>query len=504
MFATALTNNTMTRTWNGALSFATPDTTGETEGRVSLFFKAIRGIDDMDLYNYMTKASIEDLVDTIILAFYSRDPRGGRGERDIGRKMLRWVLENHPSQFSKVMHLIPDYSRWDDITSLFPKIGDISSLVQSDLVKLFCSQLQKDYDLMNEGKPISLAAKWAPTEGDSDDKKYKLVKQICSEMKIDPKTYRKKYTTPLRAYLNIVETKMCSGRWNEIDFNKVPSCAMKRLKKAFEKHTPVEFTQWKNALVKGEAKVNAKQLFPHELIKEIRKGKYDPVVTEEQWKVLEAEVKKLGKFKKAVCVVDVSGSMQQPDNLPLDIACAMGLIISNTVEGDFHNLVITFHENPTFVKINEASLLDRYNQIRRIPWGGSTNLQAVFDMILEKSERANLSEEDSPDTIIIVSDMQFNQVDSGYGYSRGTTNFEAIDKKYAEVGRKRPKILFWNVNGSTGDFPVTISDEGTVMISGASPSVIKSVFNSESFDTVSIMRNSLDDERYQPIRQLLI
>jgi hypothetical protein len=499
MFATAM-RNINTTTWNGAMSLSTPDKTGESEGRVALFFKAIRGIDDTTITTLMNKSSTEDLVDTIVLAFHTRDCRGGKGEREVGRKMLRWVLSNYPDQFAKVMHLIPDYARWDDVTAFFPGTSESSSLTQSDLVKLFCSQLQKDYDLMNEGKPISLCAKWAPTEGDSDDRKYKLVSQICKEMKINPKIYRTKYTTPLRAYLNVVEGMMCSGKWSEIDFNKVPSCAMKRLKKAFEKHTPSEFTAWKAALVKGEAKVNAKQLFPHELVKEIRTGKYDPVVTEEQWKVLEAEIKKLGKFEKAVCVVDVSGSMESPNFLPLDIACAMGLIISGTVEGDFHNLVITFHENPTFVKINDGSLKQRWTQLRSIPWGGSTNIQAVFDMILEKSEKANLSEEDSPDTIVIVSDMQFDQVG---GYGTGITNFEAIDKKYANVGRKRPNILFWNVNGASGDFPVSVDDNGTVMVAGASPSVLKSIFNSDSFDTMSILRQTLDDERYKPVRDLL-
>jgi hypothetical protein len=179
----------------------------------------------------------------------------------------------------------------------------------------------------------------------------------------------------------------------------------------------------------------------------------------------------------------------------------MGLMISGTVEGDFHNLVITFHENPTFVKINDGSLKQRWGQLRSIPWGGSTNIQAVFDMILEKSEKANLSEEDSPDTLVIVSDMQFDQVG---GYGTGLTNFEAIDKKYAAVGRKRPNILFWNVNGASGDFPVSIDDNGTVMVAGASPSVLKSVFNSASFDTMSILRQTLDDERYKPVRDLLL
>ncbi len=495
-------NKNNTKTSNGALSLSTPDIKGIYDGRVSLFFKGSRGITDEVLFEFLNKSSKEDLIDTIILAFYTRDCRGGKGERDLGRKMFTWIMCNYPNYFDKVFELIHEYGRFDDLLCFFPNVidgDDNIKIIQNKVLTYFCKKLLEDYDLMNQGKPISILPKWAPTENDSDDKKYKLVDSICTQLKISKKVYRTKYITPMRSYLDIVENLMCSNRWNEINFSKVPSCAMKRLKKAFERHTPDEFSEWKKSLLKGETTIKAKQLYPHELIKEIRTGKYDAVITEEQWKVLENEVKKLGKFEKTLCVVDTSSSMTCLDNLPLDISCALGLIISNTIEGEFKNNVITFHENPTFVKLKEGTLYDRYNQIRKIDWGGSTNIQAVFDMILEKSNNANLSEEDSPKTIIIISDMQFNMINGN-----NITNFEAIDKKYAYFNRKRPGLIFWNVNGSTLDFPVSIDDNGTIMLSGSSPSVLKSVFNSDSFDTISIIKQTLNNERYKPVRDLLL
>jgi len=286
---------------------------------------------------------------------------------------------------------------------------------------------------------------------------------------------------------------------------KFTSNAMKILKNAFEKHTPERFIEWKNGLESGKTKVNAKQLYPHEIIKEIReKGKADEVVIQ-QWKNLEEEVIKLGSLKKSLVVVDTSGSMESPNYLPLDMACALGLIISNCIEGEFHNHVITFNNIPEFVLINDGNIKERYTQLRNIPWGGSTDIQKTFDLILEKAQAANLSPEDMPEKIYIISDMQFNTIEGRYdSFARkGNTNFQEIEEKYKQTCYKRPDIVFWNVNGSTDDFPVTVNDDGTILISGPSPSIIKSIVLSESFDTISIMRTTLDGERYKIIKDLL-
>ena len=507
-FARAMMNN-LVSTWNGAVSNATPDPSLETDGRVSIFFKATRGLGDDKLYKFMEKSSIENLIDTFILAFYIRDCRGGQGHRDLGRKMLTWLFKNYPNEYNKIFKLIPEYGRYDDLFSVFPNAVDITSEkqleVQKNVVKYFCERLHESRLNMVKGEPTDLIGKWTASENDADDKKYKIVKTICDEMKITPKFYRVNYTSPLRAYLDVVERKMAGNKWEDIDYSKVPSNAMKILKKAFEKHTPQRFIEWKNGLETGKTKVNAKQLYPHEIIKEIReKGKADEVAIQ-QWKILEEQVEKLGSLKKSVVVVDTSSSMQSPNYLPLDMACALGLIISNAVEGEFHNHVITFNDIPEFCLLEEGNIEKRYAQLSKIPWGGSTNIQKTFDLILEKAQAVNLSPEDMPEKIYIISDMQFNAIEGSY-YSSETkenTNFQEIDEKYKQTLYKRPDIVFWNVNGTTDDFPVTVNDDGTVLISGPSPSIIKSIVLSESFDTISIMRTTLDGERYKNIKNLL-
>ena len=497
MFSKAM--SMFTTTSNNALSMATPDLSAKNDGRLSLFFKAVRGITDDQLFKYLKKASEEDIIDTFIICFNVRDARGGKGEREIGKKMLTWLFLNSPGKFEKIFHLIPEYGRWDDLLCLFPGIlkDNLDYSIQKKIINLFSTQLKKDKLLMLEGKPISICAKWCPSEGDSKDKKYKLVDSICKEMGITSREYRKEFITPLRTYLNIVEKYMCEKRWDEIQFSNVPSYAMKKLKKAFEKNTPDTFKEWKNKLSKNEVKVNAKQLFPHELVKEMRTKDYCDEVCTAQWKVLEDEVRKLGVLEDCIIVVDTSSSMETPDFLPLDIACAMGLIVSAVIEGEFKGHVITFNSTPEFVVIKDGELHERYKQIKNIGWGGSTNLQATFDMILERGKAAGLKDTEMPKRLIIVSDMQFNTIG---GRINNITNFQEIERKYTESAYKRPDIIFWNVNGESNDFPVTVDDNGTCLISGASPSILKSIIRTKDINSVSILRDVIDDIRYEPVK----
>ena len=408
----------------------------------------------------------------------------GKGERQIGRLAFRWLFVNYPEYFLKIYKLIPEYGRWDDLLDLWPNVLDLNQPLdtinsnwfsniknkleleylkstQQNLIEYIASQLQIDLEKMKAGEPISLLAKWAPTEKDSLDFKFKIVSKLCKSLKVSPRNYRKNYTTPLREYINVVEKLMCTNKWESIEYSKVPSCAMKRLKSTFEKHDKEGFYKWKMDLVNKKSKVNAKQLFPHELVEEVRLGKYD-IVTQEQWNVLEKQTCSLGLLESSICLTDVSGSMNFSVGKvkPINVAIALSLIISNTVKGPFHNNIISFHDNPVFTIINEGTLLEKVQQICKIPWGMSTNLMAVFDLILTSATSYGLKQNEMPKNIFIFSDMQFNDT------STGKTNFQEIEKKYKLHNYTRPNIIFWNVNGSTDDFPVSTDSNGTCIISG--------------------------------------
>lgn len=508
---------------NGALSYANPDPSGKYTGRLSLFFKAVRNLSVPQLYQFLHTASQESILDTFLLAFHLRDSRGGKGERNLGRHALVWLFLNFPAEFRKVMSLLPTYGRYDDLVQFFPSVLKLDNLefvktnygsesltednlvvlrqLQTDMVKMVGDQLVEDRKNMLEGKSCTLCAKWSPTEGDSLDRKANTYRTLADSMNISLAKLRKDYNTPLRSYLKVVESYICSGHWDKVDFNKVPSCAMKKLKKAFEKHQPERFTEWKAKLKLNDpkvAKVNAKQLFPHELVREVRQKHHEDELIEAQWRVLVDEVKKLGSLKDTVVVVDTSGSMSMPDNIPLDVAVALGLIISEVVQGPFHGQVINFNTSPIFCTVPDGSMYSRWNVVNHLPWGGSTNLEATFRMILERGREAKLTQEDMPKRLVIISDMQFNQVDHKF-----STNMDKINEMYLQAGYTRPNIVFWNVNSSSNEFPVTTDEKGTVMISGFSPSILEALIKGGDFTSVGVMNQALENARYNPVRVAL-
>lgn len=506
-FSAAINNyTTNSTTANGAISLVNPDTTMKATGRISLLYKTVRGLSEEKLKEFLIKSCNESLVDTILLAFYIRDCRNGKGERKLGRLAFQFLLSYYPDQFIKCKELISEYGRWDDVIQLWPIVFISGRLEYQNLyIKLMADQLVQDLDDMLSGKPISLCAKWAPTQGCSADRKYDVVARLIKELGVSYENYRKVYLSPLRAYLKIVERYMCSGRWDEIDFNKVPSCAMNRLKKAFEKHSPENFKLWKSKLSSGETKVNAAQLYPHEICSQLRGKNNSDELLEAQWKIIQDKVSNLGNFQNILVVVDTSGSMNNwscPNPpvsfIPLDVSCALGLIISNAVKGKFHNHIITFHQNPQFAVIPDGTIFSKWNVIKKIPWGGSTNIQGVFNLILNAGKTNNLKQEDMPAIILIISDMQFNKATS----QNHLTNFEAIEEQYKKSNYIRPNIVFWNVNGYD-DFPVSVQDNGTALVSGFSPSLMKGFLNNGKFDPYEILRTLLDDPRYDAVRNVL-
>jgi hypothetical protein len=528
-FATAMADTATT--WNGARSFATPDPTGTSSGRVSLYFKSVRGLNAPRLYEYLGAAASEDVTDAFLLAFHIRDCRGGKGERDLGRQALVWLFLNYPDEFMRVVPLMAEYGRWDDILQFWPSVLDLRDLIfvrknwastvpdaralkklrglQDQFVLLVYDQLTADVANLKEGKPVSLCAKWAPTEGDALDCEHSVVQTLCRVGKMTPKTYRKAFTTPLRAYIKVVERYMCLKDWDKIEYSKVPSCAMKRLKKAFSKNDPERFAEWQRNLELGNTTVKGAQLFPHELIHEVRTKHHSDPVCEGQWRVLEEMTAEMGSLTDSIAVCDVSPSMQSWTSTanrklsftPMDVGMAISLLIGHVVKGAFHNHIITFDDTPTFHLLKDGSLLERYRALSQAKWGHSTNLQAVFDLILTQAKKHKLKAEDLPKRIFIVSDMQFDVAIPKQGHEE--TNFSAIDAKYKASGYSRPQLVFWNVNGESSDYPVTVNEQGTAMISGFSTSVMKAILDGSEFTPLSIMRNTLDSDRYKPVMEAL-
>jgi hypothetical protein len=174
----------------------------------------------------------------------------------------------------------------------------------------------------------------------------------------------------------------------------------------------------------------------------------------------------------------------------MDVAISLGMYISERSEGNFKDAFITFSENPQLQYL-KGDLKQRLNQLMRADWGMSTNIEKVFQLILTQAKKNNVSEDMMPTKIMILSDMQFNEATDRY-----STSYDMIEKMYEKEGYKKPSVIFWNLNGRGGNFPVEFDKEGTALVSGFSPSILKSIIKGKNMTPESILMDTVNDERY--------
>ena len=336
------------------------------------------------------------------------------------------------------------------------------------------------------------AAKWLPRKG-------KVANSIRNYLKVSPKVYRKTIVN----LTNVVETSMCSKDYSDVDYSKLPSLAMSRYQKAFQRNDSEKYEEYKQSLIKGETKINAGAIYPYDIIQTLRFSDSNTIANE-QWKALPNWME--GSSERILPVVDVSGSMGvevggNPNLTCMDVAISLGLYISERNEGDYKDAFITFSEEPK-LQILSGSLEERYSQLKRSDWGMSTNIEKVYSLILKQAKENNIPQDMMPTKILILSDMQFNEATcEGWGKESKwvTTSQELVEKMYEESGYKLPKIIYWNLNASISNFPVEFDKMGTALISGLSPSILKSILGGDVMTPEAIMIKTIDSERYNII-----
>jgi hypothetical protein len=438
---------------------------------VNLFFTigAMRGQDVGRLLSLFSKAFNEDSQTALRILFWVRDVRGGAGERQVAKDILSYLANTHPNTIKPLIKLIPEYGRWDDLFVF------MNTSLEKEAIKTVIKGLEDKN---------GLAAKWVPRKG-------MVFNTIRKEMGVTPKELRKLIV----GLSKTVEQLMCSQRWEEIEYPKIPSLAMARYTNAFNKNDEIRFTNYKESLVNGETKINAGALYPYDVTKTLVRGDKD--LANEQWKALPNFME--GSDEMILPIVDVSGSMGVPaggnPNLTcMDVAISLGLYISEKNEGPFKDSFITFTSNPNLEVLN-GNLYDRFNQLSRADWGMSTNLTAVFSLILNQAIRHNISEAQMPKKILILSDMEFDRCTDG----KSNSAIQMIRQKYEEAGYELPNVVFWNIQSRGDNFPVRFDEQGTCLISGFSPSILKSLLGGEDMSPVSIMKKTIDSERYREI-----
>jgi hypothetical protein len=288
---------------------------------------------------------------------------------------------------------------------------------------------------------------------------------------------------------DVVETKMCAKQWNDIEFGKLPSVASARYQRAFLHNAPEKYAEYKLALKSGDATVNAKTLYPYDVIKSIKHGG-DHTVSIAQWEALPNYIGDA----KILPLVDVSGSMcckvGGNNNLEcLDVAVSLGLYCSDKNKGVFKDLFLTFSEYPEFVKL-KGDIVSKMEQMSHSDWGMNTNLERAFDLILNLAIDNKLPQDEMPEILLILSDMDFDCASTA-----SDTVLEMISRQYQDAGYSRPKIVFWNLNAHD-HYPVRFDEDGTAMVSGFSPAIMKSVLSGDEFTPESIMMETVNNPRY--------
>lgn len=439
---------------------------------VDMFFRmgGSRNLSRNDLAGIFTSAFFEDQLRAVKAIFYNRDIRGGQGERRSFRVFYRFLCENHPEIAIKNISNVPKYGRWDDL------LVALYSPVETYVVEYI-------YGALASGN--KLCAKWMPREGKSMDS---VAKRLMELWNLSPRNYRKL----LSGNTEVVETLMSNREWSQINYSHVPSVAMSKYRTAFYKHDGERFDDYLNAVEKGEEKINASAIFPHDLVAKYLSGYYwsNPPIdkaVELQWQNLPNYMPE-GKMILPVC--DVSGSMM---GLPMEVCVSLGIYLSERNVGPFKDGFITFSNRPKLQLLTGTTLRDKVKQLSTADWAGSTNLEATFKLILDSAKRGNLSPEQLPDTLLILSDMQFNQCVSNHNDSA----MEMIRRMYAEAGYTVPNIVFWNLRTSHG-VPVKVNESGVALVSGFSPSIMKNVL-SKDLNPLSVVYQTLDSERYSSV-----
>ena len=447
---------------------------------VDLFFNigAMRGQDKKRLIATFSSAFNEDPKRAMKLLFWARDVRGGAGERQVFKDIITYLAKGHDLALKPNLHLIAEYGRWDDLLALTGTIleSDAFALIQEALVA-----------------ENALCAKWMPRKGI-------IANKLRNFMKMSPKEYRK----TLVNLTNVVETKMCAKDWDSIEFSKLPSVASARYQKAFWKNSPDGYGAYVESLVKGETTINAGAVYPYDITKSLAYG--DNKVANEQWKALPNYLE--GANDMILPVVDVSGSMGvsaggSKNVRCIDVAISLGLYISERNEGPFKDAFITFCNNPQLQVVN-GSLADRYAQMRRADWGMSTNLEATFELILNQAKKHGLTQDQMPNKILILSDMEFNAATGGGGWRNTGSDWnptaqQMIEQMYVDAGYKMPQIVYWNIQSRNGGVPVSFDKSGTALVSGFSPAIMTSLLGGDIESPQQIMDKTILSERYTPI-----
>lgn len=427
-------------------------------------------------------AFVTDNVRAMKLAFWLRDCRGGAGNRSGFRSVVSWMSEKNPDWIVANINLVPETGRWDDL------IACLGTPAEEAAVAIWAQAIsEKD----------GLACKWVPRiKSKSDIKSKTMFSKLRKALDMSPKDFRKFVSENT----NVIETIMCSNEWQDINYNTVPSVAMARSHKAFLKHDAARFDAWRESLSDPESKnkVNASVLFPHDAL---RTSYSDDKLANAQFSALPNYMEESN--LRIMPIVDFSGSMDCSASgsiTAMDVAHSLALYCSDKIGKDnpFYRMYIPFSNTSKLVNWKKKSFSEAANRQSCNGFYGSTNIKSGLDRILESAKMFNISNEQIPNCLLILSDMQFDR-----GTSNGNeTVVESCMKEWEDAGYDRPNIIYWNLAGYAGS-PATKQHENVALVSGFSPSILGSILGGADFSPMAVLDQAISKYEVQvPSREL--
>lgn len=452
---------------------------------------AMRKRHEKDIESAFAKAFAEDRLLATKMAFYARNIRGGLGERRAARVIFRYLANLYPDIIRKNIQYIPLFGRYDDLYEF------VGTPVEEDMWQLIREQWDLDIENMRKGNPVSLLAKWLKSVNTSSEESNRLGKLTAKKLGLSEKEYRKTLSA-LRKYLDVTEVKMSSNQWSNINYAGVPSRAMSIYRNAFRRHDKKRFEEYTEDVISGKAKINSSTLFPYDIIEKMglryvaysrymQLDNYDQIL-EEQWKALPNYIE--GEHNILV-MADTSGSMQ---GRPLATSVGLAIYFAERNKGVFKDTFMTFSSRPSLVQLKGSTLYEKIQCIPAII--ANTNLEKGMRLILDTAIRHNLSQEDMPKSLIVISDMEF---DAATCRTDRETFYETMKNMYYQHGYNIPNIVFWNVDSRHNNFQVTSEYRGVQLASGQSPSVFKSILQNIGKTPYEAMIDTLNDPMYDCI-----
>ena len=459
---------------------------------------AYRTRSDEDCIFLFKKAFEEDEVHALKCLFYLRDVRGGQGERRFFRVVTRWLADHQTEAMRRNLEFVPEFGRWDDLYEF------IGTKLEENAFELMRKQLMLDVQC----KTPSLLAKWLKSENTSSSKSRELANKTRKAFHMNHKEYRKTLSV-LRERIKVLERLMSENRWDEIEFDKIPSKAGLVYRNAFARRDMIK-AKYEHFVKDEKTTVNAGTLYPYEVVAKAynltnagyyywnRKTDIDPVeraAINKYWANLKDYFNDC--TLDALCMIDTSGSMWGSEaSAPINVAISIGLYAAERARGPFAGHYISFSSRPQLIETAGIDFVDKVQRIYSTNLCENTNIEAAFDMVLRTAINNNCTQDDLPKSIIVVSDMEFD-AQRGYYGSRNGTLMENIERKWNQAGYKMPNLVYWNVQARQNNIPMTVKD-GISYVSGFSPVIFEQIMKGKTaFD---LMLDKLDSERYACIK----